>query len=185
MIQIVIPAREIFLEQTSEFLEYPAFKLKMEHSLKSIAKWEGETGKSFFDGEMLDPKNFKLYIRCMTINPPDDEKVFELLAPQDYERIAQYMQKSMTGRSFYQPPQKKGKRPRRPGQTTTAEDIYYSMIQYGIPLECENWHFSRLMALIRTFQQKGGGGERMTPMQQAQFWDELNNQRRAKLKTKG
>lgn len=67
----------------------------------------------------------------------------------------------------------------------TAEDVYYTMVQYGIPLECENWHFSRLMALIRTFQQKGGGGERMTPMQQARFWDELNNQRRAKMRSKG
>lgn len=157
----------------------------MEHSLKSIAKWEGETEKSFFDGDQLSEKDFKLYVRCMTINPPDDDLVFELIGASEYEKIAQYMQKPMTGRHFYKPPERKGKKSRRPGPTTTAEDVYYAMVQYGIPLECENWHFSRLMALIRTFQQKGGSGERMTPMQQARFWDELNNQRRAKLKSKG
>lgn len=184
MIQIVIPAREIFLEKTSEFVTYPSYKLKMEHSLKSIAKWEGETEKSFFDGETLDPASFKLYVRCMTINPPEDETVFELLTPKDYEKIAKYMQRSMTGRHFYNP-QKKNKKNRRPGQSMTAEDVYYSMIQYGIPLECENWNFLRLSALLRTFQQKGATGERMTPMQQARFWDELNNQRRARLNSRG
>ena len=185
MIPITIPGREIFLEQTSEFITYPTCKLKMEHSLKSIAKWEGETEKSFFDGETLSEKDFKLYVRCMTINPPEDETVFELLSPKDYEKIGLYMQKAMTGRHFYQPKQK-GKKRKRPGQSSmTAGDVYYAMGQYGIPLECENWHFSRLMALIRTFQQKGGSGERMTPMQQAKFWDELNSQRRAKMHTKG
>lgn len=156
----------------------------MEHSLKSIAKWESETEKSFFDGDMLDEKGFKLYVKCMTINPPEDERVFELMSSQDYEKIAQYMQKPMTGRHFYQPA-RKNKKPKRPVQSMTAEDVYYSMIQYGIPLECENWNFSRLMALIRVFQQKGAPGERMTPMQQAKFWDELNNQRRARLNTRG
>lgn len=185
MIQIVIPGREIFLEQTNEFITYTSCKLKMEHSLKSIAKWEGETEKSFFDGEALTEKDFRLYVRCMTVNPPEDETIFELLSPKDYEKIALYMQRAMSGRQFYRPTNRKGKTRKRPGQSMTAEDVYYTMVQYGIPLECENWHFSRLMALIRTFQQKGGGGERMTPMQQARFWDELNNQRRAKMRSKG
>lgn len=191
MLTIQIPAKEFYDERTSEFFTLGPYTLQLEHSLRSIAKWEGRTHKRFFDAENengMKPVDFVEYVRCMTVNQVRDERVYAMLQKKHYEQIAAYMGESQTARKTKKNSKngKKGKKPRTV-QEITVETIYFLMIRNGIPFECENWHYSRLSALIEACEANGAaaGGKMMSYREQQQFFNELNNQRRAKYGTKG
>ena len=47
MLQIKIPATEMFDERTQEFVTFKEHTLQLEHSLISLSKWESKWGKAF------------------------------------------------------------------------------------------------------------------------------------------
>ena len=183
MLTIQLPAMEMYAPDKAEFLSFPATTFRLEHSLRSIAKWEAKTHRSFFDRIELDPDDFIEYVRCMTIDPIKDPTIYEYLRQSDIEKIANYINDPMTARSFKERKKKKG----RKQDTVTAESIYYLMIEYGIPFDCENWHFNRLMALIRVCEtnNSSSSGEQMSYRERQKWYNELNDQRRKRLGTKG
>ena len=184
MLQIIIPEREVFDESQNAFLYFSSFQIQLEHSLRSIAEWESRTHRSFFDGEKMSTEDFLEYIRCMTLTKNVDPNEYMLLTEENYRQIAEYMSDPMSAKHFYQ--QKKDRK--RPNQgSMTSEDLYYLMSKFEIPYECDKWHFNRLIALIRTFENKDGekGGKAMTYMEQQRWFSQLNDARRAKLGTKG
>jgi hypothetical protein len=77
-------------------------------------------------------------------------------------------------------PERKGR-----GEIITAELIYYWMVAFTIPFECERWHLNRLFALIRICNIKNSKPKRMSRGEIAQRNRELNAQRRAKYGTSG
>lgn len=181
MLPISIPAQELFNEETGEFLTVGPYYLELEHSLKSISKWEAKTHKSFFEEKEMTPDEFREYIRCMTLNRISDPAAYEYLRPRDYRRIGEYMTDSMSAKTFR--PRKKA---RGPHVIMTSETIYSLMIVYGIPFECDKWHFNRLSALIKTCELNGmGEGSTMNYSERQRFYNELNDQRRKMLNTKG
>lgn len=180
MLPISIPARELFNEQTGEFLTIGPYYLELEHSLKSISKWEAKTHKSFFEGNGMSPEDFREYVRCMTLNRVTDPTVYQFLRPIDFKEIGEYMTDTMSAKTF-RPKKKKG-----PHVVMTSETIYSLMIAYGIPFECDKWHFNRLSSLIKTCEQNGmGEGGGMSYSERQRYYNELNDQRRKMLHTKG
>jgi len=68
MLQITIPATELWNEIANEFVQKKEQVLQLEHSLVSLSKWESKWCKPFLS---RTPKTYEEtidYIRCMTIN---------------------------------------------------------------------------------------------------------------------
>ena len=77
-------------------------------------------------------------------------------------------------------PERKGR-----GEIITSELIYYWMVAFTIPFECEHWHLNSLFALIRICNIKNSKPKKMGRNEIAQRNRELNAQRRAKYGTSG
>ena len=75
MLDIVIPDRELFDEEKNEFITIKSQKLKLEHSLISLSKWESKWKKPFLKSEKT-PEELIDYIKCMTLTQNVDPLVY-------------------------------------------------------------------------------------------------------------
>lgn len=185
MLQLTIPQREWFNDATQEFIIYPQRVLQLEHSLISISKWESKWKKPFLGRD--DKRTYEEsldYVRCMTINTQSDPNVYKGLTRDIFEKIKAYMEDCMTATTFSNRAiTNGGGRARR--ETITSELIYYWMVNYGIPFECEKWHINRLLTLIRICEIKNRGDKRMKRGDIYARNKALNNANRAKFNSKG
>lgn len=195
MLSIDIPEREIprqeyFDNSSQEFItieprKIPAIHLQLEHSLMSAAKWEGTWKKAFLRDEEMTEEEFLDYIRCMTINRQENPAIYKDLTREALVQISEYMNDPQS--AWQISPKKKGKKKKKPD---TVEMIYYAMVQYGIPLDCEKWHFNRLMALLDYFDTNGsspGGGspKKRSEREIMELYRALNEKNRKKYHSKG
>jgi hypothetical protein len=74
---------------------------------------------------------------------------------------------------------------RGPGEVITSELIYYWIVSFNIPFECQYWHLNRLFSLIRICNIKNSKPKKVSRMELAQRNRELNAARKAKLGTSG
>ena len=120
------------------------------------------------------------YVRCMS-NDEIGPDVLARLTKKDISLVNDYINSEMTATKI----NRRG--PKKPtSEITTAEIIYYWMIQAGIPFDpCENWHLKRLLTLIEVCSVKSGPQQKMSRKEQMAQQRALNNARRAKLHTKG
>lgn len=158
--------------------------IRLKHSLMSVAKWESKHKKSFFTEQSRLDNDFKDYIRCMTINGNFDDVVYDCITDAQKKEILSYIDDPMTACSFHDYDES-STRHGRMTKKITAEDIYYTMFEIGIPIDCEKWHLNRLIALIRYFEVKSGGGKKMSRDKTAGIYAALNAKRKAKYHTKG
>lgn len=173
---ITIPASDDIWDSEREmFVSVKEQTLVLEHSLISVSKWESKWKKSFVDTENKTMEEIMSYVKCMTINHVDD-KIYNLLTLEHYKQIEEYIADTMTATTFSNL-RHQGKK-----EIVTAELIYYSMIEYGIPWEFERWHFNRLMALIQVCAIKDGGGGKMSRTEAAAFQKAVNESRLSKGK---
>ena len=188
-----IPKREYFDNLTQEFItieeqHLDAFCLKLEHSLMSIAAWEAKWHECFIGKKNLSGEQLIDYVRCMTLNKQQKPGVYEQLTQEDLLKIIEYMDDSQSAWGVRQPKKKKKNEKPRP-----VEEIYYAMIQLGIPAEYEKWHFNRLIALIDYCDYKGGstrGGGGGGPNKQSQreimeMYRAMNERNRKRFNSKG
>lgn len=157
MLQITIPEREYFDEETCEFVYTDRVTLQLEHSLLSISKWEAKWHKAFLGKQPKSDEEMVDYVRCMTLNKNVDPKVYNRLTSENIEEINAYIENPMS--STYFP---KDRQDKAGGDTPTAELIYYWMIASGIPFECQKWHLNRLLALIRVCGIKNAPSKKMS-----------------------
>lgn len=179
MLAIVVPGREFWDEKKEEFIRTKETTLYLEHSLLSISKWEAKWHISFIEDEKTNEQLLD-YIPCMSLKGDIDPMVLMALTRDNMREIDAYLENPMTATTVKDP-----KRPPRSRQKVTSELIYYYMIQFGIPFEFEKWHFNRLITLIRVCSAEKAPGKKMTAQEQAKYYRELNNARRAKYHTRG
>ena len=180
MLTLKFPEVESYNESTHEFIIFPEAELKMEHTLRAIADWEGRTYKSFFDTKDMTTEDLKEYARSMTLETPRDPNVYNRIGNDELIQIIEYMNDPKSAKKY----REQNKKPQR-NMNVTAENVYAVMIRNGIPMECENWHFNRLMALIKTCEGTNGGEKMMTKAEERKFWNSLNEERRKKLNSRG
>ena len=176
MLTLYIKESEVFLEETSEFMVIKPTKIVLEHSLLSISKWEAKWKKSYLHEVQKSRDEFIDYIKCMTIGNVDDIVYFGL-SDDNIKEVMDYINDSMTATTFAE----KGKKSR---EIITSEIIYYWMIEFGIPFECEKWHINRLLTLITVCSIKSSGPKKMSPKDAMAQQRMLNSQRQKKFKPK-
>ena len=182
MIKITVPEFEVYNSKTNEFTTIPPTDLYLEHSLIAISKWESLWNRSFLDDskdktaeEVLD------YIRCMTINHAESI-VYQGLTIENYNTINAYINAPMTATNIFNFSNNTGSHSR---DIITSELIYFWMISFNIPMECEKWHINRLITLIRICQIKNEPEKKLSTSEVMARNRALNEARRAKLNSKG
>ena len=154
MLSITIPGAEFFKEETQEFVYTEETTIQMEHSLVSISKWESKWHKPFLSmGQPgYDPFTEEMlmeYFQDMTITKNIPLKTYYGITRNLYNKIIEYINTDQTATWFNNANKPQGPRDTRP---MTTERIYYLMVHYNIPFECQKWHLSRLLTLIRICQ---------------------------------
>lgn len=182
MLQITIPDRE-FLSDDNEFFTIKGAKLTLEHSLISISKWEALHKKAFFSNESMTIQDTIDYIKCMTLTQNVDPIVYSLLTSENIKEIQEYIDDPMTATTFSE--QDSYVKRSRKTKKITSEEIYYYMVSFNIPFECEKWHINRLMALIRICDIKSRPPKKRSKKASLDYMNQLNNARRQSLGTRG
>ncbi len=181
MLTITVPKTEFFDENRQQFVTVKETKLELEHSLVSLSKWEAKWKKPFLSTENKTGEESLDYIRCMTINGGVDPLVYLALTRKQMETIQQYISDPMTATTITD--RRSGKGVSR--EIVTSELIYYWMVAYQIPFECQKWHLGRLMTLIRVCDVKNAPAQNIPKSALMQRNKSLNAARRAKLGTRG
>ena len=181
MLQITIPATEMWDSRKREFVYTREQTLQLEHSLVSISKWESKWCKSFLFTENKSYEESIDYIRCMTLTQNVKPEIYNNLTDDNIEQINNYMKAPMTATTFG----KDNRSRKNSGEIVTAETIYYWMIALRIPPEYQKWHINRLITLIRFCELKN---QKPTKKNRADIYAQnraLNAARRKQLNTKG
>lgn len=181
MLRITIPATELWDESKEEFINIKEQTLQLEHSLVSLSKWESKWCKPFLGKDEKTDEETIDYIRCMTITQNVDPIVYNFIPNDIREQISKYINAPMTATWFNE--ELKG------GQGSpeqiTSELIYYWMISFNIPFECQKWHLNRLLTLVRICNVKNKPPKKISTNTRMSKQSALNAVRRKQFNTKG
>jgi hypothetical protein len=170
--------KELYDEAEEQFIE-EKIRVDLEHSLVSLSKWESIHEKPFLGRDEKTPEEILSYVECMILAPEDSPEIVYDLSEADFRKINEYIEAKRSATTF--PDTKAG--PSR--EIITSELIYYWMVAYNIPFECENWHLSRLLTLVRICNIKNQSPKKMSKGDMLRQRRELNAQRRSQYGTSG
>lgn len=179
MLTIHIPSKEMWNESKQEFEYTKARTLVLEHSLVSMSKWESKWCKPFLSSERKTIEETIDYIKCMTITQNVDDYVYSALTTSNIDEINAYIQHPMTATVVVDNDKSSSK------EVLTSELIYYWMISFNIPFECQKWHLNRLITLIRLCNKRNKPPKKLSQQELIKRNSELNAIRRKRLQTKG
>lgn len=194
MLKLEIKATETFNNKTQEFTNIKATTLELEHSLVSLAKWEAKYQKPFLNDNNKTAEEMLDYIKLMTITQNVDPNVYVIISKnKEYmEKINNYITSPQTATKFYQNEKKEGTadaKPKKDNKIMTSEEIYYLMLSFQIPFECQKWHLNRLLTLIKICnikeRQQNGKGSKMSRRDILAQNNALNAARRKSMKSRG
>lgn len=156
MLQISIPAGELWDERLQEFVSVEPRVLELEHSLVSLSKWESKWNKAFLSKESKTLEETIDYIRCMTLTQNVKPETYMGITNEHINAVNNYIEAPMTATTISKHNGKKSK------EIVTSELIYYWMISLQIPFECQYWHLNRLMMLIQVCNIKNTPPKKMS-----------------------
>ena len=181
MLEIIIEAKEFYNQQQNRFVTTQPCTLTLEHSLISLAKWESKWHIPYLSNTEKTAEQELDYIRCMIIGSVPNEDILKALSFDNVLMIKEYIDNPMTATVFSKNQnQKKMKK-----EVITAEVIYSRMFENNIPIECQKWHLSRLLTLIRVCDLNSSPKQKMTKKETSAYYAEQNAARRAKYNSRG
>lgn len=180
MLQITVPAVELYDERTEQFVTMKEQTLQLEHSLVSLSKWESKWCKAFLSKQEKTLEENLDYIKCMTINQGINPVVYSCLTRENIKQINEYIEAPMTATYFSD-----GRSGKQGRETVTSELIYYWMIALNIPFECQKWHLNRLLTLIQVCNLKNQPPKKMSKREIISRNAALNAARRKQFNTTG
>jgi len=178
MLKIILPPKELYNEEKEEFFYMKEQEIQLEHSLVSVSKWEAKWCKPFLDKKNKTDEETIDYIKAMTISQNLNPIVYFQLNKKIMDEIADYINAPMTATII-----KESKEKSR--EIITSEIIYYWMISFNIPFECQKWHLNRLLTLINVCSIKNQPAKKMSKNEILRRNKALNEARKAKLGTRG
>jgi hypothetical protein len=178
MLKIGVVTGDLYDELTETFI-VESVDVVLEHSLVSLSKWESYFEKPFIGEEDKTKEEMLWYIHAMVLSPDVSLEVFDNLSKKNYDEINKYINAKMTATWFSEAHREKSR------EIITAELIYYWMISFGIPFECQHWHINRLLTLIRVCSEMNAPKKKLSPQEVAARNRALNEQRRKKYNTRG
>lgn len=180
MLSISIPEREYFDAATETFITCEARNLNLEHSLLAISKWESKWLKPFLGSETKSSEEIYDYIRCMSL---EDVDLFTIqnLSQKNLDDITNYIKAPMTATTINQV----GNKPNNSREIITSELVYYWMVAYNIPFECQSWHINRLLMLINVCNIKNSPPKKEKPKETLSRNAALNAARKKAMNTSG
>lgn len=174
MLVLTVEEKEFYDEAFGKFVYSPRTTLELEHSLRSLSKWESKWHTAFLGKSEKTLSQILDYVRCMTIKPSSvDDLVYSALTEENFQTINSYINDKMSATTFNADNQ------RPSNEIYTSELIYYWMIAFSIPFECQNWHLNRLLTLIRICSIKAQPPKKMSKNEVMTRQRALNAQRRA------
>lgn len=179
MLEITIPGIEFYDENTNEFIYYDDERVQLEHSLVSISKWEANWCKPFLSNKDKTGEEIIDYIKCMTLTEGVADDVYKRLTEDNLTKINEYIGRPMTATTFPPEPNSGGR------EIVTSEIIYYWMVSFNIPFECQNWHINRLLTLVRVCKIKNDPPKKMSRNEILSRNKALNEARKKQLNTRG
>jgi len=144
MLELVIEGTEYYDDEAEAFVMLGGQTFYLEHSLLSVSKWEQKFAKPFLADNEKTNEEMSEYISFMLFSPGEISELMSLASNEHIEQINDYINSPNSATTFGEMPKRKGR-----GETITSELIYYWMVAYNIPFECESWHLNRLFSLIR------------------------------------
>lgn len=182
MLTIIVQGEEFYDERTEEFTSVPDVTLLLEHSLVSVSKWESKFKKPFLDSNEKSIEETLGYVESMVLTQNYPPEVFSRLTQSHFKEINEHIASSESATTFSDSLNPKG---RRNSETITSELVYYWMVAFNIPFECENWHLNRLFSLIQICGIKNSSEKKMSKNEIASRNRALNEKRKAQLNTSG
>lgn len=180
VLQLTIPATELWDEEKQEFIKTKEQILQLEHSLVSLSKWESKWNKAFLGKQPKTVEETLDYIECMTLTKNVDPYVYKTLTNDNIQTINKYIEAPMTATTFMEE-----KANGRSSEIVTSELIYYWMIALNIPFECQKWHLNKLLTLIRVCNVKNSPPKKRSRRELMSRNAALNAARRKKFNTTG
>lgn len=178
MLKIDIPGYEFYDEVNNEFITTDTQSITLEHSLISISKWEMKWNKPFLSSEKNNEEILD-YIKCMNINSNVSDDIYHRLTNDNLQEINNYINAPMTATTFNERKTSSNK------EVVTSELIYYWMISFNIPMECQKWHINRLLTLVKVCSIKNSPPEKMSKQELMRRNKQLNAERRKQLNSRG
>lgn len=180
MLRIIIEGDETYNEETNTFETIGDVVLDLEHSLISLSKWESKYQKPFLSSEEKAPEEIFGYLKAMIVTPDVDPDILYRCSQKNINIIQEYIDSSQSATTFGSMPERRG-----PGEVITSELIYYWIVSFQIPFDCQYWHLNRLFSLIRICNIKNSTGKKMSRNDLAARNRDLNAKRRAELGSTG
>lgn len=177
MLSLIIPdANDIWDEIHEEFISRKGAKIKLEHSLVSLAKWERHYHQPFMAHTDFTAEEELYYIKCMTLTQNVPDEAYMNITNQQLNEIRAYINDPMTATTFSDI-RKEGESPNK--EIITNELIYYYMIALNIPFECQKWHLNSLLTLIEVAKRKNTPEKKMNQNELISHHRAINVRRRA------
>lgn len=179
MFNLIIAPMEMFDEANQTFFYTKQYDLRLEHSLVSLSKWESKWQKPFLTKGDKSREETLDYIRCMTITQNVDPIVYSYMSQKNIDDVAEYIASPMTATIVNQQ-KTNGK-----SEIITSEIIYYWMISFNIPFECQTWHLNRLLMLINVCSIRNQPAKKISRKDHLARQKALNDARKSKYHTNG
>ena len=157
MLTLTVPGGELYDEQQNMFIYIKGCTIVLEHSLVSLSKWESKWHKPFISEVEKTTEEVIDYIKCMTITQNVDPEIYKYMDNTILQKVNDYIDNPMTATTISSV---KGGVARK--EVITSEIIYYQMIAYNIPFECQKWHLNRLLTLINVCNVKNNPDNKMS-----------------------
>ncbi|MET0464726.1 MAG: hypothetical protein ABW007_16310 [Chitinophagaceae bacterium] len=180
MLKLIVIGSEYFDNDTQTFETVGTVELELEHSLLSLSKWESKHQKPFLSNLGRSTEEVLDYIEAMIMTPDYPQDIIGRLDQGNLDAINKYIESKESATTFGSMPERRGR-----GEVITAELIYYWMVAFNIPFECERWHLNRLFALIRICNIKNSKPTKISRHEMMARNRELNEKRKAEFNTKG
>lgn len=182
MLRITVGQTELWDQEKEEFSYTDGFVLEFEHSLLSVSKWESKHQVPFLAATEKTEAQMVDYVECMLLTENPEEDWYKKLTQADVDKIDAYVNSTESATTFYEVKEPKG---RGRAEIITAELVYYWMVSFQIPFECETWHLNRLFSLLRICTIKNAPDKKMAKGDIAARNRALNEQRKKQLGTSG